>query len=373
MPYKTLLCLLLALCPAAFSEPNAGDEAGEADKIVAAPMENFTDGLSWNVFVDTYYAWDFNRPHDRERAFTTQPLRHNEFSLNLGLIEASYESEHVRGHFGLQTGSYVQSNLAAEPPLLQPIFAASGGVRLWDGIWLDAGVMPSHIGAEAILSADNWTYSRSLVADYSPYFETGVKLSGSWGNISAAALLLNGWQNIQDNNASKALGTQLSWQANEHLSLNWSSFAGNEAPDDQPAQWRLFNDFYAIYALLPQLDLMAVFDLGLQQRPAGGMAPWWGTSLQARWAFAPRWALAGRLEYFSDPEQILAETGTPNGFQAGGASLNLDYAFSPHALWRIEGRILGARDAIFPTAVADQPSPLNAMLVTSLTLRFGQP
>jgi hypothetical protein len=30
-------------------------------------------------FVDTYYAWDFDRPHTFDRVYTTQPARHAEF------------------------------------------------------------------------------------------------------------------------------------------------------------------------------------------------------------------------------------------------------------------------------------------------------
>lgn len=108
----------------------------------------------WQAFVDSYYAWDFNQPADQNRTYTTQPLRHSDFNLNLGLLEARYQSAGLRGRLGLQTGTYVQSNLATEPALLQPVYAASAGVQLQEGLWLDAGIFPSHIGFEGILSAD---------------------------------------------------------------------------------------------------------------------------------------------------------------------------------------------------------------------------
>jgi hypothetical protein len=43
-------------------------------------------------------------------------------------------------------------------------------------LWLDAGIMPSHIGFESAVSADCWTLTRSLLAENSPYYETGIKL-----------------------------------------------------------------------------------------------------------------------------------------------------------------------------------------------------
>src|SRR3972149_6476923 len=71
-------------------------------------------------FVDVYYCYDFSRPLSRDRSFTTQPMRHNEFTLNLGMIDVKYQAVNIRGRFAFQTGTYVQSNLAAEPSLLRP-------------------------------------------------------------------------------------------------------------------------------------------------------------------------------------------------------------------------------------------------------------
>ncbi len=361
-----VLSLLLLLYSGVFSKPAAAQ--------TSEPVNETPANFHWQVFVDTYYAWDFQRPRDQNRLYTTQPLRHNELGLNLGLLHAAYENANLRGQLGFQTGTYVESNLAAEPALFQGLYAASAGVKLHDALWLDVGVFPSHIGFEAIVSADNWTYSRSLIADYSPYYESGLKLSANHGEWQGALLVLNGWQNIRDNNHDKAIGTQLQWKPIEQIQLNWSSFAGNEAPLEKATQWRVFNNFFAVYRPFDTWEIMAGLDYGLQQKlPAEGWSQWLGTVLQSRWHLSPEWRLAGRIESFSDPDQVLINTNTPQGFQVGGASLNVDYAFHPLALWRIEGRVFLSRDAIYPGAEKDQFSAVNVSLVSSLSLRFGQP
>ena len=50
-------------------------------------------------FVDTYFAWDFNRPGPAsfDRAFTTQPARHDEF--NVGAY--ARQQEHVADTAGV--------------------------------------------------------------------------------------------------------------------------------------------------------------------------------------------------------------------------------------------------------------------------------
>lgn len=142
-------------------------------------------------------------------------------------------------------------------------------------------------------------------------------------------------------------------------------------PAGQAAQWRIFNDLYAIYRPWSPLELMGLFDYGVQQRSSGSWQSWWGSSLQLRWHFSPEWRLAGRLEYFSDPGQVIVTTQTPQGFQMGGASLNLDWAFHPQALWRTEVRALNSRDAIYPGARKEQHLALDVVLVSSLSLRWG--
>ena len=115
----------------------------------------------------------------RTRAYTTQPLRNNEFNLNLGFVEVKHQADNVRGRFALQTGTYVESNYALEAELLKHVLEASVGTRIGKNVWVDFGIFPSHIGFEGIVSKDNWTYSRSILADYSPYYEAGVSVSAA--------------------------------------------------------------------------------------------------------------------------------------------------------------------------------------------------
>ena len=76
-------------------------------------------------------------------------------------------------------GNYAQYNLSAETNWAQFIYNANIGIKLSkkNNLWLDAGLMPSHIGAESAISDDCWSLTRSLSAENSPYYETGIKLN----------------------------------------------------------------------------------------------------------------------------------------------------------------------------------------------------
>ena len=136
-------------------------------------------------------------------------------NLNLGFVKANYTTEKVRGNFALMGGTYAQYNLAAEQGLLKNIFEANIGVKISNkkNIWIDAGIMPSHIGFESAIGKDCWNLTRSILAENSPYYESGIKLSYTSTNekLYLAAMYLNGWQRIQRviGNQSPAFGTQL--------------------------------------------------------------------------------------------------------------------------------------------------------------------
>lgn len=326
--------------------------------------------VSVGGFVDAYYAYDFAKPPSRDRSFTTQPLRHNEFNLNLATVDVKYAAEKVRGRIVLQTGTYVQSNYAAEPSLLQNIQEASAGFSPGGSWWLDLGIFASHIGCESAISRDDWNYSRSLMADYSPYYEAGVKLSGPISKTATlAVLVLNGWQNIRETNGDKAIGTQLQVKPNDAVLLNWGTFIGNEAPDSVASQMRIFNDFYAQMRIAKNLEATAMFDFGFQKRPSKDTyASWYSPALLMRYTVSPSVKVGGRVEYYADREQVIVSTGTSNGFETFGASVNLDYAVSEHFLWRVEARGFKSKDHVYPSSKGLRDT--DGFITTSFAVSF---
>ena len=168
-------------------------------------------------FVDTYYAWDFTRPATFDRAFTTQPVRHAEANVNLAYVDAKWSGPRYRGRLALQWGTSVQANYAAEPRIgavsgpsvSQFIQEATAGYQLASTLWIDAGIFFAHVGYESWISRDNLAYSRSLVADFSPYYEAGAKMTWTASpKLTATFALVNGWQNISADNAAPAGGVR---------------------------------------------------------------------------------------------------------------------------------------------------------------------
>ncbi len=160
------------------------------------------ESFKWNIFLDTYYSYDFNKPQNHDKpSFMYNHKRHNEFNINLALIKSSYNANKVRANLGLMVGTYPEYNLAAEPGLLKQIYEANLGTKVFNQInlWIDAGVFPSHIGFESAISKECWTLTRSILAENSPYYEAGIRGSYTSKNEKwyLSILLLNGWQRIK--------------------------------------------------------------------------------------------------------------------------------------------------------------------------------
>ena len=328
-------------------------------------------------FLDVFYAYDFNQPQGTKRQpFLFNHNRHNEFNLNFGFVKLGLEHTKYRANLALQTGTYVNDNYAAETNLLKNIFEANVGLSLnkKNNLWIDAGVFASHIGFESAISTDNWTMTRSLLAENSPYFLSGAKLTfnpnDKW---KIAGLIVNGWQRIQrlQGNSLPSFGTQLNFSPTKKVTLNWSTFIGTDDPDTT-RRMRYFNNFYGQFQLTEKFGLIAGFDIGTQQKTKGYSAydMWFSPVIIGQYAINKTWKTAIRAEYYQDETGIIIPTSTLNGFKTKGLSLNLDYSPTQNIICRLEGRWLNSKDQIFETKTALTDN--NFIIATSIAIRFSE-
>jgi Putative beta-barrel porin-2, OmpL-like. bbp2 len=314
-----------------------------------------TPPITISGYLETYYNYDFNRPLNNSMPpFLYNFNRDNEVNLNLGYIKAAYSSDNVRANFTFATGTYMNANYSAEPGLLKNIYEANIGVRLSskNNLWIDAGVLPSHIGWESAVGKDNPTLSRSLAAENSPYFETGARLSYTSKSEKwyLSALLLNGWQRIQrvDGNTTPAFGTQVTFKPSSKILLNSSTFIGNDKPDSA-RQMRYFHDFYGVFQLSNKWAATFGFDIGAEQKAKGSsdFNTWYTSALILKYAATSKINIAARAEYYNDKNGVIIATNTPNGFKTWGFSANVDYNILSNLMWRMELRSLNSKDDIF--------------------------
>jgi hypothetical protein len=339
-------------------------------------QENESNPFSFSGYLEIYYSYDFGEPDNHIRpSFFYNYNRHNEVNLNLGMVKVNYTKNIVRGNFALMAGTYAQYNMVNEPKMLQYVYEANVGVKVSEkqNLWVDAGIMPSHIGFESAIGKESMALSRSLVAENSPYYEAGVKLgytspSEKW---YLSAMYLNGWQRIQktEGNQTPSFGTQAIYKPTAKATWNWSTYIGNEQPDDNK-KWRYFSDFYGQFTLSEKSGFVSGFDIGLQQKEKGSSSydVWYGLVGIFQYKPTSKIQLAVRGEYYLDENEVIIETGTPNGFDTVGFSANFDYLPRPNVIFRLEGRTLNSKDEQFLNN--NLPTDSNTFLTTSLAVSF---
>jgi hypothetical protein len=370
----SIFCIVFCfLFPNLFSAKAQSAELQGVEAKTPKPLGQISNSLLVSAYAEMFYSYDFSNPAQHIRQpFLCSFNRHNEPNLNMGYLKAAFSQQNIRANVALMAGTYSIDNLGYEPGMLKNLFEANIGFKLSKkrNLWLDAGTFVSHIGFESAIGKDCWNLTRSLLAENSPYYETGAKVTHTSTNEKwlLSMLLLNGWQRIyrQDGSNSPALGHQLTFKPNARTLLNSSSFVG-EIRNDSAAPMRYFHNFYGQFQLHQKIGLTLGFDIGLQAgQNRRQYHTWYSPVLILKLKASEKWQLAARTEYYHDAKGVIIATNTTNNFQVFGCSFNIDYFLSDKVLWRVEARSFSAKDPIFQMQL--QPSHQNYSFTTSVCI-----
>ena len=312
-----------------------------------------TKSLDISAYIETYYSYDFNKPLSKEKPdFNYNYKKHNQPNVNLAFVKAGYQTRRIRSNLAVMAGDYVRYNLSAEPLWVKHLFEVNVGFKPFErhNFWIDAGVMPSHIGFESAIGNDCWNLTRSILAENSPYYESGIKLNytNKDQDLNVAFHVLNGWQKIAITirDEKPSVGVKVNYKPTHSLTLNYSNFVGNIKVNNINAL-RIFHNLYAIYDVSSKFSFLIGFDIGTQKTADTKTAFWYTPVIISKFKLSEKNKIAGRLEFYSDKKQVIILTATPNGYQTFGASINYDHQISPKVLCRAELKKYTSRDPVF--------------------------
>jgi hypothetical protein len=330
---------LLAQEPAG---PGPSDAApAPPDPPAAETQESFFRSTELGALVDAYYDFYSTRPagNAQYRNFDT---KHNQFAFSMAQVwigkPASADSRtgfKVKFNFG-PASTLVNAFEPGENEFIQNIEEGylSYLAPLGKGLQVDVGKFVTPIGAEVIEAKDNWNYSRSLLFALAiPYYHSGVRLTYPInGKVTVTGTVVNGWNNVVENNSGKTLGAQVAIKPVAAVSIVQNYMAGPEQASNNH-DWRQLSDTIATWTVNPALSVMANYDYGMDTA-LGGQVHWQGIAgyakLQAR-----KWlAVSPRFEWYDDP----------SGFTTGAAQTlkevtgTFELKPSDALIWRIEYR-----------------------------------
>jgi hypothetical protein len=286
-------------------------------------------------FLDGYYGYNFNRPASRKNLYRNFDFNHNQFSLNYAELAVERKPAPLGFRLDLGFGDTAKAVHATEPAgpdlyqYLQQVYFSASHKKLQ----LDFGKFVTPLGAEVIETKDNWNYSRSLLFALAiPYYHFGVRTTlAASEKFTIAGFLVNGWNNVVDNNAAKTVGVQATVRPVSGLTFTPSYMVGNELADGNAA--RHLVDAIATFEVNPKLSFMANYDYGMD-RQALGRVRWQGAALYARITPVSNFRISPRVEWFSDANGFM--TGTQQTVKEG--TLTADVVFNENLFLRGEYR-----------------------------------
>lgn len=256
-------------------------------------------------------------------------------SPNLTLLKVVHGNSKIRFGAGLMLGDYATFNLAGEKKWARNIFEANAELRLSKKreLWLSAGIFPSHIGMESAIGKTCINLTRSIVADNSPYYETGVKLNYSIANgkWSISALLLNGWQRINSpvDKLQPAIGTQINFTPSKQLTFSYNTFIGNVNQG-----LRFYNNVYAVYSGKGRISAAISVDYGLQSISDTMWRSCFSPVAIVAYKINETMKSAVRFETYTDPNSAVITS--ESGFNVTSFSMNYDWNPAPFFTLRLE-------------------------------------
>ena len=277
-----------------------------------APKSAFTQGgMDFSFMFDGYVNGSYNHPDSGFNQLRNFDFRADTLHVNMGKITIDRAPAPVGFHLDVgfgQTFSVIHSTDRA-PQAFKYFEQAyvSFKPKSWKGVQIDAGEFVTSAGAEVIETNGNWNYSRSLLFSWAiPYYHFGVRATVPIGKFTAGVQVVQGWNNIYDNNSGKTVGITgaYAWKK-----VTWSHnyYVGPEKTKTNTGLRQLYDTTVLVNAN-DNFSYYINFDYGRDKNIGSGAATWTGIAGAARYALNKKFAVAGRLEWFDDVDGF--STGT---------------------------------------------------------------
>ncbi len=276
-----------------------------------------------NGFVSTAYNHNLNDPDSRKVNY--RPFNENANSFNLDVAELVFQKDATEsGDIGFRTdimyGYTVPKAIRSTWPGVTQSADDDFDIQqayvryvapIGNGLTLDMGKYITEMGGEVIEGYDAWNYnySRSLLFYYSiPFTHTGLRGIYKFNDVATlTGEILNGWDNVVDNNKGKTYCAHLMLTPVANTMLNLKYMAGPEQ-NNNDSNIRSVADVNLTVTLLERLTLTFDYVNASEQKDpnnvvtSNGDSKWSGIAGVIRYAASDRYAINIRGETFKDDD-----------------------------------------------------------------------
>lgn len=329
---KLVSLILTVVLSTAKAQSNV-DSSGSHDSTAATDNAG---GLQVSGYFDTYYFTNLNKPSNRNNLGSSGVARGfdryvDQFQLGMFLTRTSYSNKwgELVGEIGygpnVEYGSYgndfrykwgsVLANSTYTALLIKQAYITFNAS---EKLSFTAGQFGTHIGYEYIDAPLNFHYSINNTFNVGiPFYHVGLKGTYKVGEkVTFMCGLVNGTDNMNDNNRGKSVIAQLSLSLAEGLNIYLNTIQGNEAntrsSGKDTASYFGVLDFVSTYQVSERflLGLWAMHGSVKGEYQGGTYFPqmkhWSGINLYTTFKCSEVFSIGTRLEYFENKSGVRA-------------------------------------------------------------------
>ena len=328
----------IAICASlAFSQAPTTPTPAPAPVPAPAPPVWSAGGINFSGLIDGYYDYNSNHPKSGNNALRNFEVKANQFNLNMVKVSLDHDPDPVGFKLDLGFGKAWEIFHATEP---------SGDVTKWipqayiswkpknaGDLQIDFGKFYTSAGAELTETHLNWNYGRGLLYANGPYYHFGLRVNKPINKHFAAGVqVVNGWNNVQDNNSGKTVGFTTALTTKK---FNWYNnyYVG---PEKDGTNKGVRNFYDTVVNLNPndKANFYINFDYGKEKKLGSGSSDWVAIGFAGKFQTSANTFLSPRYEYYSDRDGFI--TGVKQKVQE--FTLTYEYKWIEGLLTRIEYR-----------------------------------
>lgn len=306
-------CLCLGV--AALASPAFGQDPGSLRDTDSGVSTISSSPWRYGAYVDIGYIGNFNFPDNHRWRNRATASHHNELSPNMGLAYVRKEAV-TSSRWGMELGfqggrdSEEFAFLVGErrvdgSDVLRHIHRANMSylAPVGRGLMVTAGLFNSLMGYESLYAKDNANYTRSWIADNSPYMMLGVNIQYSLSEeFTATAFVVNSYYHLAHPNALPSYGGRWVWKATPRVTLTQTLYGGPDQTETALKFWRLYGNQIVEWKG-DHVAVAASLDIGTENvagRIGSPRAFVMGGNIVVRCHIAGPWSVAVRPEFYWD-------------------------------------------------------------------------
>lgn len=305
-----LLLLVVLVSPTAYAQGVSElDLSPITDKAVPSA------GWRYGAYLDIGGIGNFNVPENGLWRSRTTASRHNQAAPNMVLAYVRKDASEA-SRWGMELGAqggydsvdfaFLQGeSKVGGADVLRHVHRANASylAPLGNGLTITAGLFNSLMGYESLYARDNTNYTRSWIADNTPYMMFGVNAAYPVNDrLTVTAFVINRYYHLAYTVAQPSYGGKWSYALTPRLTAMQTLYWGPDQTDASLEFWRLYGN-HILEWKGDEVTVAASYDVGTENiadQPGSPRAFVMGGNVMVKWHVAGPWSVALRPEFYWD-------------------------------------------------------------------------